>query len=63
MGIDNFVVSFCIEEFLVLIDFCQFGNLKSYLIKNRSQFMNQLNGSGEMLESEKITTETDPIAK
>ena len=51
-----------VEEFLVLIDYCQFGNLKSYLMKHRSQFINQLNGSGEML-IEKITTETDPIAK
>ncbi len=37
-----------VEEFLVLIDFCHFGNLKSYLIKNRNQFVNQLSGSGEM---------------
>jgi hypothetical protein len=62
MRIVNFVF-LIVEEFLVLIDFCEFGNLKSYLIKNRNQFINQLNGSGEMLQSEKITTETDPIAK
>ncbi len=37
-----------VEEFLVLIDYCEFGNLKSYLIKNRNHFINQLNGSGEM---------------
>ena len=37
-----------VEKFLVLIDYCAFGNLKSYLIKNRNQFVNQLSGSGEM---------------
>ena len=47
MRIWNFV-SHCVEEFLVLIDFCQFGNLKSYLMKNRNQFINQLNEFGEM---------------
>ena len=55
-----------VEEFLVLIDFCQFGNLKSYLIKNRSQFINQLNGSGEMqsaFQAENLTAETNTIAK
>jgi hypothetical protein len=34
------------EEILVIIDFCQFGNLKSYLIKNRKKIINQLNGLG-----------------
>jgi|LakMenE18May11ns_1017448.scaffolds.fasta_scaffold8213043_2 hypothetical protein len=61
MRIVNFVFSI-VEEFLVLIDFCQFGNLKSYLIKNRNQFVNQLSGSGEML-SENVTTETRTMAK
>ncbi len=51
-----------VEEFLVLIDFCQFGNLKSYLLKHRDQFINQLNGSGEM-QTEDVTTETETIAK
>ncbi|EFX70666.1 hypothetical protein DAPPUDRAFT_256719 [Daphnia pulex] len=31
------------EEILVIIDFCRFGNLKSYLIKHRNKFINQLN--------------------
>ena len=51
-----------VEEFLVLIDFCHFGNLKSYLIKNRNQFINQLDGSGKM-QPVYETAETDPIAK
>ncbi len=62
MRIVNFVFSI-VEHFLVLIDYCQFGNLKSYLIKNRNQFINQqLNRSGEM-QSKNRTTETETIAK
>ena len=37
-----------VEEFLVVIDFCQFGNLKSYLTGHRDEFVNQLNASGDM---------------
>ena len=59
--VTNFVFSI-VEEFLVLIDYCEFGNLKSYLIKNRDQFINQLSGSGEM-QLKNVTTETDPMAK
>jgi hypothetical protein len=51
-----------VEKFLVLIDYCEFGNLKSYLIKNRNQYINQLNGSGEMQPVYK-TAEIDTIAK
>ncbi|EFX62888.1 hypothetical protein DAPPUDRAFT_119760 [Daphnia pulex] len=31
------------EEILVIIEFCKFGDLKSYLIKHRDQFINELN--------------------
>ncbi len=61
MRIVNFVISI-VEEFLVLIDYCQFGNLKSYLMKNRNQFVNQLSGSGEM-QPVYETAETDTLAK
>jgi hypothetical protein len=51
-----------VEEFLVLIDYCEFGNLKSYLIKNRNHFINQLNGSGEM-QPEYERAEIDTMTK
>ena len=51
-----------VEEFLVLIDYCEFGNLKSYLIKNRNHFINQLNGSGEM-QPEYEKAEIDTMTK
>ena len=60
--VKNFVFFKCIEEFLILIDYCEFGNLKSYLIKNRNQFINQLNGSGEMQPVYKMA-EIDTIGK
>jgi serine/threonine protein kinase len=56
------LVFLIVEKFLVLIDYCQFGNLKSYLIKHRNQFINQLSGSGEM-QPVYETAETDTIAK
>jgi hypothetical protein len=37
------------EEILVIIDFCRFGNLKSYLIKHRDKFINQLTTLGNLL--------------
>jgi hypothetical protein len=59
--VTNFVFSI-VEEFLVLIDYCEFGNLKSYLIKNRNHFINQLNGSGEM-QPEYERAEIDTMTK
>jgi hypothetical protein len=59
--VTNFVFSI-VEEFLVLIDYCEFGNLKSYLIKNRNHFINQLNGSGEM-QPEYEKAEIDTMTK
>jgi hypothetical protein len=37
------------EEILVIIDFCRFGNLKSYLIERRDKFINQLTALGNVL--------------
>ena len=59
--VTNFVFSI-VEEFLVLIDYCEFGNLKSFLIKNRNHFINQLNGSGEM-QPEYEKAEIDTMTK
>jgi hypothetical protein len=53
------------EEILVIINFCRFGNLKSYLIKHRDKFINQLTALGDLLpgdETVKINTPT-PSAK
>ena len=50
-----------VEEILVIIDFCEFGNLKSYLIKHRDEFINQLNELGDMQpvnETEEIDAAT-----
>ncbi|XP_046654437.1 vascular endothelial growth factor receptor 1-like isoform X1 [Daphnia pulicaria] len=49
------------EEILVIIDFCRFGNLKSYLIEHRDKFINQLNALGNLLpgdETVEINTPT-----
>ncbi|XP_046462941.1 vascular endothelial growth factor receptor 1-like isoform X2 [Daphnia pulex] len=37
-----------IKEILVIIEFCKFGDLKSYFIKHRDQFINELNALGNM---------------
>jgi hypothetical protein len=37
-----------LEEILVIIEFCKFGDLKSYLIKHRDQFINELDSLGNM---------------
>ena len=51
--------SFLIEEkFLVIIDFCQFGNLKSHLTDHRDQFINQLNELNNMKSVNEVDTST-----
>ncbi|KAI9565388.1 hypothetical protein GHT06_009180 [Daphnia sinensis] len=35
-------------ELLLIIDYCRFGNLQSYLIKQRDKFLNQLNDFGDL---------------
>ncbi|EFX64621.1 hypothetical protein DAPPUDRAFT_130537 [Daphnia pulex] len=50
------------EEILVIIDFCRFCNLKSYLIEHRNKFINQLNPLGNFLpedETVEINTPTN----
>jgi hypothetical protein len=47
------------EEILIIIDFCRFGNLKSFLIEHRDKFINQLNALGNFQpedETVKINT-------
>ncbi len=42
------------EETLIIMEYCRFGNLKSYLIKNRDKFIDQLNTLGETAPGNKI---------
>jgi hypothetical protein len=47
------------EEILVIIDFCRFGNLKTYLIGRRDKFINQLTAFGNLLPGdEKVEINT-----
>jgi hypothetical protein len=50
------------EEILVIIDFCRFGNLKSYLIEHRNKFINQLTALGNFLPGDE-TVEINTPAK
>ncbi|XP_046462733.1 vascular endothelial growth factor receptor 1-like [Daphnia pulex] len=46
------------EEILVIIDYCRFGNLKSFLFENRDKFVNELNGIGTTLPAWNVTATT-----
>lgn len=35
-------------ELLVIVEYCQFGNLQTYLINHRHKFVNQLDEFGNM---------------
>ena len=37
-----------IGELLIIFEYCRFGNLQNYLIKNRNNFLNQLDEFGNM---------------
>jgi hypothetical protein len=50
------------EEILVIIDFCRFGNLKSYLIEHRNKFINQLTALSDFLPGDE-TMEINTPAK
>ncbi len=41
----------CIEggELLVIEEFCRYGNLRDYLIKNRQHYVNELDPCGDLL--------------
>ena len=52
-----------VEEFFVIIDYCEFGNLKSYLMENRNNFINQLNELGDMQPENEILVENDQEVK
>jgi hypothetical protein len=51
------------EEILVIIDFCRFGNLKSFLIEHRDKFINQLTALGDLLPGDETVEINTPSAK
>ncbi|XP_046462720.1 fibroblast growth factor receptor 4-like [Daphnia pulex] len=50
------------EEILVIIDFCRFGNLKSFLIEHRDKFINQLTALGDLLPGDETVEINTPSA-
>jgi hypothetical protein len=48
------------EEILIIIDFCRFGNLKSYLIEHRGKFINQLTALGNLLPGDETVEINTP---
>ena len=39
-------------EFLVIVEYCRFGNLQNYLIKNRNTFVNEVDKFGNRITKE-----------
>ena len=39
-------------EFLVIVEYCKFGNLQNYLIKNRNNFVNEVDKYGNMITTD-----------
>ena len=48
-----------IGELLIIVEYCQFGNLQSYLIKNRNSFINQVDEFGNLTTDTIIADESD----
>lgn len=46
MNFQYFRITFVIGEILVIVEYCRYGNLQSYLIKNRKQFVNLVDKLG-----------------
>ena len=49
----------CIGELLIIVEYCRFGNLQSYLFKNRNNFINQVDEFGDMKTDMTTVDETD----
>ncbi len=45
----------CLEDLLIIVEYCQFGNLQSYLIRNRNNFISQLDDFIGNMETSMIT--------
>ena len=62
---NNFKISkltlscFCLGELFIIVEYCQFGNLQSFLIKNRKSFINQVDESGNPTTDTVTADETD----
>ena len=50
---------FCVGELLIIVEYCRFGNLQNYLMKNRNNFINQVDELGNMKTDMAIVDETD----
>ena len=48
-----------VGELLIIVEYCRFGNLQNYLIKNRNDFINQVDEFGNMRIETTKTKETD----
>ena len=44
---------------MIILEYCQFGNLQSYLIKNRNSFINQVDESGNLITADE--TDNSPV--
>ena len=42
------MLRFFVGELLVIVEYCRFGNLQNYLMKNRNNFVNQVDELGNM---------------
>ena len=46
--IDYYMLRFFVGELLVIVEYCRFGNLQNHLMKNRNNFVNQVDELGNM---------------
>ena len=44
---------------MIIVEYCRFGNLQSYLFKNRNNFINQVDEFGDMKTDMTTVDETD----
>lgn len=40
--------SFSAGELLVIVEYCRYGNVQNYLMRNRDSFLNQLDANGNI---------------
>lgn len=49
MKLDPFVCAWILGELLVIVEYCRFGNLQTYLVGHRQDFVNQVDEFGNLL--------------
>lgn len=42
---------------MVIVEFCRFGNVQNFLLKNRKNFINQINPKTDQIDPSIITKE------